>query len=61
MRRNKHGTGWKLKPYNQTFQHQGKTWDVIHKTSELLYAVELNNKGLAQGAVLRFPINTSNT
>jgi len=56
MRRNKHGTGFKLKPYNQTFQHEGKTWSVVHKTIDTLYAVELSTKGKAQGAIERFPV-----
>ena len=56
MRRNKHGTGWKLKPYNQTFQHQGSTWDVIHKSADTLWAVELDKKGNAGGPVLKFPV-----
>jgi len=56
MRKNKHGTGWKLKPYNQTFQHEGKTWSVVHKTIDTLYAVELSTKGKAQGAIERFPV-----
>jgi hypothetical protein len=56
MRRNKHGTGFKLKPYNQTFQHQGSTWDVIHKSADMLWAVELDKKGNAGGAVVKFPV-----
>jgi hypothetical protein len=56
MRRNKHGTGWKLKPYNQTLQHQGSTWDVIHKSADMLWAVELDKKGNAGGPVLKFPV-----
>ena len=48
--------GFKLKSYNESFQHQGKTWQVIHKTAEIIYAVELSTRGLAQGAVERFPV-----
>ena len=47
---------WNFKKYNLSFQYEGKTWEVIHKTTELLYAVELSKKGIAQGAVLRFPV-----
>jgi hypothetical protein len=56
MRRNKHGTGFKLRPYNQTFQHQGNTWEVLHKTPNTLYAVEIDKKGIAGGPILRFPV-----
>ena len=48
--------GFKLKSYNESFQHQGKTWQVIHKTAETIYAVELSTRGLGQGAVERFPV-----
>ena len=43
---------------NLFFKHEGKTWEVIHKTPALLYAVELSTKGKAQGAVLRFPVES---
>tara|TARA_R110000772_G_scaffold16192_1_gene46303 strand:- start:48 stop:236 length:189 start_codon:yes stop_codon:yes gene_type:complete len=55
MRRRERKT-WNFKKYNLSFQYEGKTWEVIHKTTELLYAVELSKKGIAQGAVLRFPV-----
>ena len=55
MRRRERKT-WNFKKYNLTFQYKGKTWEVIHKTTELLYAVELSTKGLAQGEVLKFPV-----
>ena len=47
MRRRERKT-WNFKKYNLTFQYEGKTWEVIHKTTELLYAVELSTKGLPQ-------------
>jgi len=56
MRKNKHGTGFKLKLYNQTFQYQGSTWDVIHKSADTIWAVELDKKGIAGGPVLKFPV-----
>ena len=55
MRRRERKT-WNFKKYNLSFQYEGKTWEVIHKTTELLYAVELSKKGIAQGAVLKFPV-----
>jgi len=39
---------------NLFFQYEGKRWEVIHKTAELYYAVELSNKGIAQGEIKRF-------
>ncbi len=54
MRKRKN-TGFKIKMPNLFFQHEGKRWEVIYKTPTTLYAVELSNKGLAQGAVLKFP------
>ena len=42
--------------YNQTFQHQGSKWDVLHKTTDAIWAVELDKKGIAGGAILKFPI-----
>jgi len=41
---------------NLFFQYEGKRWEVIHKTAELYYAVELSNKGIAQGEIKRFPV-----
>jgi hypothetical protein len=49
-------TGFKHKMPNLFFQYEGKRWEVIHKTAELYYAVELSNKGIAQGEVKRFPV-----
>jgi len=49
---------FRFKKYNLSFQYKGKTWEVIHKTTELLYAVELSTKGLAQGEVLKFPVES---
>ena len=57
MRKRKN-TGFKHKLPNLFFKHEGKTWEVIHKTPALLYAVELSTKGKAQGAVLRFPVES---
>jgi hypothetical protein len=54
--RRRERTTWNFKKYNLSFQYKGKTWEVIHKTTELLYAVELSTKGLAQGEVLKFPV-----
>lgn len=54
-RKRKSYSGWNLKSYNEGFQHQGKTWRVVHKTTDTIYAVELSSKGLAQGAIERFP------
>ena len=48
--------GFKLKSYNERFIHQGKTWSVVYKTDNTKYAVELSSKGIAQGAVERFPV-----
>ena len=56
MRRSKHGTGFKLKPYNQTFQYEGSTWSVLHKTIDTLWAVELDRNGKAGGPILKFPV-----
>ena len=61
MARKRTPKGWDFKKYNEYFTHNNKRWEVIHKTQELLYAVELTRKGYAQGAVLRFPINTITT
>jgi len=47
-------TGFKHKMPNLFFQYEGKRWEVIHKTAELYYAVELSNKGIAQGEIKRF-------
>jgi len=55
MRKRKY-QGFKHKLPNEFFLHENKTWEVIHKTSEIAYAVQLSKKGVAQGAVLRFPI-----
>ena len=41
---------------NLFFQYEGKRWEVIYKTAELYYAVELSKKGIAQGEVKRFPV-----
>lgn len=57
MRKRKN-TGFKIKMPKLYFQHESKTWEVIHKTPTTLYAVELSNKGIAQGAVLRFPVES---
>ena len=46
--------GFKLKSYNESFQHQGSTWDVIHKSADTIWAVELDKKGRAGGPVLKF-------
>jgi hypothetical protein len=53
MRKRKN-TGFKIKMPNLFFQYEGKRWEVIHRTTELYYAVELSNKGIAQGEVKRF-------
>jgi hypothetical protein len=50
--------GFNFKKYNQSFQYEGGTWEVIHKTNETIYAIELNKKGKAGGPVLRFPNNS---
>ena len=47
-------TGFKHKMPNLFFQYEGKRWEVIHKTAELYYAVELSKKGIAQGEIKRF-------
>ena len=57
MRKRKN-TGFKIKMPNLFFQYEGKRWEVIHRTTELYYAVELSTKGKAQGAVLRFPVES---
>tara|TARA_R110001599_G_scaffold96298_2_gene249091 strand:+ start:5039 stop:5218 length:180 start_codon:yes stop_codon:yes gene_type:complete len=44
-----------LKSYNQEFIQDDKIWSVVHKTTELIYAVEVNKKGIAGGGILRFP------
>lgn len=49
-------TGFKHKLPNLFFQYEGKRWEVIHKTAELYYAVELSKKGIAQGEIKRFPV-----
>ena len=41
---------------NLFFQYEGKRWEVIYKTQDTAYAVELSNKGFAQGEVKRFPL-----
>ena len=55
MRKRKN-TGFKHKMPNLFFQHENKRWEVIYKTAELYYAVELSNKGIAQGEIKRFPV-----
>lgn len=55
MRKRKN-TGFKIKMPNLFFQYEGKCWEVIYKTAELYYAVELSKKGIAQGEVKRFPV-----
>ena len=45
-----------VKKYNEYFTHNNKRWEVIHKTAETICAVELSTRGLAQGAVERFPV-----
>lgn len=55
-RKRKSYHGFKFIQYNELFEHQGKTWKVIHRTDDIKYAVELSNKGIAQGAIERFPI-----
>lgn len=44
-----------LKSYNQEFTHDSKLWSVVHKTADLIYAVEISRKGVAGGGILRFP------
>jgi hypothetical protein len=44
-----------LKSYTESFKHDGKTWSVVHKTKDLIYAVEVNKKGIAGGGIERFP------
>ena len=56
MARKRVPKGWNFKKYNEYFTHNNKQWEVIHKTTNLIYAVELSNKGIAQGPVERFPI-----
>ena len=53
MRKRKYDLG--LKTYTEQFTHEGKTWHVIHKTSELKYAVEVDQKGVGGGGVKKFP------
>ena len=36
------------------FQYQDRTWEVLHKLNNIVYAIELSRKGLAQGAIERF-------
>jgi hypothetical protein len=55
MRKRKN-TGFKIKMPNLFFQYEGKRWEVIYKTAELYYAVELSKKGIAQGEIKRFPV-----
>ena len=52
MRRRERKT-WNFKKYNLSFQYEGKTWEVIHKTTELLYAVELSTKGLCSRSSIK--------
>jgi hypothetical protein len=56
MARKRTPKGWDFKKYNEYFTHNNKRWEVIHKTTNLIYAVELSNKGIAQGPVEKFPI-----
>ncbi len=56
MARKRTPKGWDFKKYNEYFTHNNKRWEVIHKTAEIIYAVELSTRGLAQGAVERFPV-----
>ena len=56
MARKRIPKGWDFKKYNEAFTHNNKRWEVIHKTAETIYAVELSTRGLAQGAVERFPV-----
>jgi len=56
VKRRREYLGFKHKLPNEFFTYENKTWEIIHKTSLLAYAVQLSKKGVAQGAVLRFPI-----
>ena len=60
MRKRKN-TGFKIKMPNLFFQYEGKRWEVIYKTQDTAYAVELSNKGFAQGEVKRFPLEGLDT
>ena len=56
MRKRKY-QGFKHKMPNLFFQYEGKRWEVICIVNKIYYAVELSNKGIAQGAVLKFNLS----
>ena len=56
MKRRREYPGFKHKLPNEFFTYKNKTWEIIHKTTLLAYAVQLNKKGIAQGEILRFPV-----
>lgn len=53
MKKRKNSNG--LKSYNQELIIDKAIWSVVYKTTELIYAVEVNKKGIAGGGILRFP------
>lgn len=53
-RKRKLQSGFKMVRYNEYFQYNNKRWEVVHKDGESVYAVELDSKGKAGGAIEKF-------
>lgn len=45
---------FKQKVYNEYLLHKNEKYQVVHKDGDTKWAVRLNTKGIASGAVLKF-------